>query len=131
MNINIQNIRGYNINLYLEIFERLHNVEPIEEYNDFEQDNEYYKYYMNVFIEHMRELLSNPNTREEFNRIMIRILNRSRGQSVLKTRVLREIMNMDEQSRSLPPSRMNIIGGSRRYTKRSRKAKKSRKIKYL
>lgn len=124
MNLNIPNIRGYNINLYLEIFERLHNVDHIAAYDDYAQDNEYYRYYMNVFIEDMRQL--HDNTRVEFDRNMIRILNRSRGQSVLKTRVLREIMNMDEQSRSLPPPRMNIIGGKRRS---KNKLRKSRKIK--
>jgi len=124
--MNIQNMQRFNMNVYLQVFERLHNIEPVEDYNNYEQDNEYYLYNMNVFIEHMRELASDLNNREQFDTIMIRIMNRSRGPSLLKHRVLREVLNMDEQSRSLPPTRMDIIGGKRRS---KNKLRKSRKIK--
>jgi hypothetical protein len=119
-NINIEIPRAYNRDLYLQIFNRLHNGEHIGNY---QQDNEYYTYNMNVFIEDIRQLGLNLNTREEYNRI-IGSIQSSRGQSLLKTRVLREILHMDEQYRSLPPPRIN--GGKRRS---KNKLRKSRKIK--
>ena len=108
---------GYDRVLYLEIFERLHHRDDIPPYPLWQQDNNYYHDYMDVFMNDMRDLANMD--RQEFSRILARVQSRIRGPSELKNRMV-------ELNRSLAPV-IKTTGGGRRSRNRSRNSRKQRK----
>jgi hypothetical protein len=120
MNHNLIDVRPYNRDTYLDIFETLHNVNDIPPYPMWPQDNQYYSRHMDTFMADMRQLLNND--RELFNEIFTRVQIRRRGPSELRTRMT-ALTSAQNQ---------NIIGGRRRSRKGLRISKsKSRKNRHF
>jgi hypothetical protein len=119
MNYNLIDTRAYDRDLYLEIFETLHNVDDIPPYPAWPQDNQYYNSHMDTFMNDMQLLLIND--RALFDQILVRIQNRRRGQSVLRDR-MRALIGLQN-----PPQNIRAVGGRRRSRKSQRRShRKSR-----
>ena len=119
MNYNLIDTRAYDRDLYLDVFETLHNVDDIPPYPGWPQDNQYYARHMDTFMADMQQLLIND--RALFDQIANRIQSRRRGPSVLRDRIIALIGPQN------PPQNIRAVGGKRRSRRSQRRShRKSR-----
>lgn len=120
MNHNIIDTRPYNPDLYLDVFETLHNVDDIPPYPRWPQDNQYYGIYMERFMNDM-QLLANGD-RVLFDQILTRIISRRRGPSELRDRMI--ALNATLNRAQNPNQNLRITGGRRISRKMQRRLQK-------
>jgi len=125
MNHNLIDTRPYDRDLYLDIFEVLHNVDDIPPYAGWPQDNQYYVRHMGTFMDDMRQLLNND--RPLFDQILGRIRFRRRGPSELRDRMSALVPPQN------PPQNIRVTGGrgrSRRNQRRSHRKSRNNRYNY-
>ena len=126
MDHNLIDTRDYNRDLYLDIFETLHNADDIPPYPGWPQDDQYYTRHMDTFMNDMQQLVNND--RALFTQILTHVRNRRRGPSVLRERMfaLNATLNQNQNQNQNERVTGGRVGSRKRQRRLNRKSRNNK-----